>query len=379
MRILYVIDSLVPGGTERSLAAMAPSLVAAGVNLHVVPLLDRPGVQADLVAAGAELHPAVGAVRRPAVGALRRLIGRVSPDLVHTSLFEADVAGRVAARLVGTPVVTSLVGTGFPVPDGASPAMRARFAAAAAVDLATARLAVRFHAVSAEAADYGRRRLRVPADRIEVIHRGRDLDELGRRSAERRHGVRRTLGLDDGVPVVLAVARHDPRKGLEVLIAAWPAVASAVPGAVLLVAGRDGPASAALRRSIDDLGRPGEVTLLGHRDDVADLLAAADVLAFPSRAEGLPGTLLEALALELPIVAADIGPVREVLGAHHPVRLVPVGDAGALGAAVAASLRQPPPADLLAAGRALVERSFTVGASATRMAAFYHRSVSPRR
>lgn len=379
MRILYVIDSLVAGGAERSLAALAPHVVGGGISLHVVPLLDRAGVAADLVAGGATVHPAVGAVRWRAVAELRRLIGRVRPDLVHTTLFEADVAGRLAAWTTRCPSVTSLVGAGFPVPDGASAAVRARFAGAHGADIATARLAVRFHAVSASTASAARRHLRLPLAAIDVIHRGRDFDALGRRSAPRRTSVRAGFGIDDATSVVLAVARHDPRKGLDVLLAAWPAIAAAVPAAVLLVAGREGPATEAVLAAIGRLPEAGGVRLLGHREDIADLLAAADVFALCSRTEGLPGTLLEALALEVPVVATDIAPVLEVVGGSGPARLVTPGDAGGLAAAVIATLREPPPPDVLAGGRALMERSFTMTASAAAMSRFWERSLGGRR
>ncbi len=375
VRVLYVIDSLVAGGAERSLAAMAPHLAGAGVELHVVPLIDRAGVQADLIAGGAVLHAAVGATRRRAVGRLRRVMDDVGPDLVHTTLFEADVAGRLAARLSRRPSVTSLVGGGFPMPPGATMATRARFAGARGADLATARLAVRFHAVSESVAAEERRRLLLPPGRVEVIHRGRDLDGLGRRTDERRTRVRTGLGIDGSTPVVLVVARHDPRKGLDVLVDAWPLVTTSVPGALLLVAGRDGAATPSLQRAVAALPGPPSVRLLGHREDVGDLLAAADVLALCSRREGLPGTLLEALALEVPVVATDIAPVLDVVGRDGPARLVTVGDSGGLAAAIVAAISEPPAPDVLRTGRALVERSFSIGAVTAAMVGFYRRSL----
>ena len=375
VRVLYVIDSLLPGGAERSLAAMAPALGRRGVELHVVPLIDRPGVQAELEAAGAVLHPAVGAVRWAALGPLRRLIRDVAPDLVHTTLFEADVAGRLAARAAGRPSVTSLVNTSYLPSARAHAVARAKRLAAMAADAATARLAVRFHAVSRSVAATMGRVLRIDPAKVEVVPRGRDLAALGRRTAQRRARVRSGLGLAATTPVVLAVARHDPRKGLDVLVAAWPTVAAAVPGAVLLVAGRDGPASASLRAAVATLPDPAAVRLLGHRQDVADVMAAADVMALCSRDEGLPGALLEALGLEVPVVATNIGPVREVVDAGAPARLVPYGDAPALAAALSETLRQPPDGQVLTQGRAVMERSFSIEAVSAAMAGFYDRSL----
>jgi glycosyltransferase involved in cell wall biosynthesis len=84
-----------------------------------------------------------------------------------------------------------------------------------------------------------------------------------------------------------------------------------MPDAILLVAGRPGNASDAVYASAK--GCKG-IRFLGHRTDVPDLMCAADVLSFPSRWEGLGGTLIEAMALRLPIVASDIPPLVETMG-----------------------------------------------------------------
>jgi hypothetical protein len=107
LRVLYVIDSLAPGGAEVSLAAMAPGLIERGVQLDVVTLISRPGVQEQLRDAGATVTELQG--RRSSwwrqVSALTR---EQRPDLVHTTLFEADIAGRVGARANRVPVVSTL-------------------------------------------------------------------------------------------------------------------------------------------------------------------------------------------------------------------------------------------------------------------------------
>jgi glycosyltransferase involved in cell wall biosynthesis len=108
---------------------------------------------------------------------------------------------------------------------------------------------------------------------------------------------------------------------------------------------------------------------------VADLLAAADVFALCSRTEGLPGTLIEAVALEVPVVATDIAPVLEVVGPDGPAALVAAGDAAGLAAAIVGRLERPPPPEVLVAGRAAMERSFAIAASAQGMVQFWGRSL----
>jgi glycosyltransferase involved in cell wall biosynthesis len=107
---------------------------------------------------------------------------------------------------------------------------------------------------------------------------------------------------------------------------------------VLLLVGRPGDAHAmTLGRAQSDPA----IRLLGHRADVPDLMCAADVLSFPSRWEGLPGTLIEAMALRLGFVASDIPQVSEAVGdVGWP--LVPPDDASALADGLASVLRRNP-------------------------------------
>ena len=139
------------------------------------------------------------------------------------------------------------------------------------------------------------------------------------------------MELGDDVPVVLAAARHEYQKGLDVLLDAIASIRRDQPNIVLLLAGRDGNRTAALRYQATRLGLDDNVRFLGARDDIPDLMVAADVFVLPSRWEGLPGAVIEAMALETPVVATDLPGVREVLGPEL-LRgwVVPVGDASAL-------------------------------------------------
>ncbi len=131
------------------------------------------------------------------------------------------------------------------------------------------------------------------------------------------------------------------------LVSAWPAVIDRFPSACLLIAGREGRSTAELHDLTTALALDATVTLLGPTSDVADLLSAADVFALSSRFEGLPGVLIEALALEAPVVATDLREVVEVLGDRSIARLVPADDAESLAGGIAdaleASRRGPAP------------------------------------
>ena len=374
MRVLHLIDSLAPAGAERSLAAMAPLLVAAGVHLDVGTFSARRGLQDVLREAGASVvelpRPTRGGRARAAAGLIRSL----RPDLVHTTLFEADIAGRLAAVATGVPVVSTWASVAYGPEHLASPGLQPwRVRGAHAVDAATARAVRRFHAVSHHVAEVMGRRLGVRSSKVEVVHRGRDPVTLGRRSPERQAAARVGLGVDTET-LVVAIARHEHAKGLDVLLDAWPVVRAGRPAARLVVAGREGEQTAALRAQAARLGIEGSVTLLGTRDDVADLLCAADVFVLPSRWEGLPGALVEAMALEVPVVASAIPPVHEVVDTH--ALLVPAGDAEALGRAVVEAVCDPEASTRRVAGaRARFEAAFTIEVAARGMVAFYERAL----
>jgi glycosyltransferase involved in cell wall biosynthesis len=269
------------------------------------------------------------------------------------------------------PVLTSLVNTPYG-PDQRARLGTRRVLPVQAMDALTARLVQRFHANAEHVAQTMSRRLLIARRSIEVIPRGRDPEALGRRDAARRERVRAELGIGDE-PVVLALARHEQQKGLDVLLDAIDAPGTPLAASTVLVAGREGAATDALRARRAVLRTSATVRFLGYRSDVADLLAASDVFVLPSRREGFPGVLLEALALETPIVTTDLPGAREALG-DDTALIVPIGDSVNLRAAILETLAAPAAAnERAAAGRARFDASFTTASIAERMADLYRR------
>ena len=382
--MLHLIDSLAPAGAERSLADMTPHLIQHGLDLGIVVLHDRPGLAEEVRSAGASVDALGGSNRVIWVRQAIKLIRSRQPDLVHTTLFDADLVGRTAARLAGVRVVSSLVNTSYGSEyrtEAGQRAMKAR--AAQLADITTSRSVCRFRAVSQVVKDVSVERLRLKADLVEVIPEGRDPARLGRATAVRRSAARANLKLVNE-PVVLAVGRQEPQKGLDLLLRAVPALRAVCREVQVIVAGRHGRSSAELTSIIDELDLAGSVRLLGHRDDVAELFCAADVFVLPSRREGIPGVVQEAMALEVPIVASDIAPVREALGDPSLAELFRPGDIVGLAAALAKAIKDP------AAGRQRATQArkrfvaqYDVAGVAERIMAFYQTAldgpVVPRR
>jgi glycosyltransferase involved in cell wall biosynthesis len=200
--------------------------------------------------------------------------------------------------------------------------------------------------------------------RIGVIENGIELERYG--PAADRSALRQRLGLDPGRLYVAAVARFHPVKDHASLVGAFGRVAAARPDADLLLVG-DGPLRPDLERQVRDLGLAGRAHFLGVRDDVPDLLRAADLFALTSLSEAASLTLLEAMASELPVVATAVGGNPEMVRDGREGLLAPRGDVPGIAAALTRLLGDPEARRRMGeAGRARVEGCYrleqTVGA-----------------
>lgn len=378
MRLLYVIDSLAPGGAETSLVHLTPGLITRGIEVHVLPLGARLDLRSPLLEAGAIVHtPPPPGGRAANVRAIMEEARALRPHLIHTTLFEADIAGRAAGRLLHIPSSTSLVNDSYG-PSHYSESKWIRLTAARALDASTGRFASRFHALSTSIADAVSARLRLPRDHVDVVPRGRRPEDFPFRPDALRSATRRELDLDADVPVILGIGRLEPQKGFQHLLAALPAVQREHPKLVTLIAGKEGRSGESLRAQARRLGI--DTRFLGHRSDVAALLAAADVFCFPSEREGFGGVLIEAMAAGCPIVATAIPTTIEVTGGckHSVAELVSTGDRRALADSLTRTLsRDSPTATRVRTGRARFERNYTIDAITDPMVQFFERAASP--
>lgn len=303
---------------------LADALAAEGVAVRLVPDLQRS------VALGADLR---------AVRALVELCRRVRPDLVHTHSTKAGLLGRAAARVVGVPALHTAHAWSFS--DGLA---WSRKAVAVPVEALAGRVTARFIVVSeADGAIARRYRVASPAQ-LRVVHNG--VADVACRS--------RPAAGDP--PVVVMVARLASPKDPQLLLEALAAVRT--PWRLRLVG--DGPDRAAVEGRVRALGLTDRVVLEGTRDDVPEILAQSHVFALVSRQEGLPLSILEAMRAGLPVVASDVGGVREAVQAGVTGALVARGDAVGLARSLEALLTDPAArASQGAAGRRAFEARFT--------------------
>jgi glycosyltransferase involved in cell wall biosynthesis len=255
------------------------------------------------------------------------------PDLVHAHMPISGFLARLAAHFAGVPKVAyTCHGFLFNHASSSLPRRGLSFA----MEWIAARVTDVFLTVSeAEARDA--RRLRI-APNAEAIRNGRD-PAVFHPDPVARDRIRAELGVPDDRVVVIAVSRLVWHKGYPELAAAM----RSVPEAELWVVGERlesdrGADMAALLRSA---GLGYRLRMLGYRTDVPALLAAADIFTLPSRFEGLPMSVIEAMLTGLPVVATDVrGPAEQVMDGMTGFS-VPAGNASALGSALGRLVRDP--------------------------------------
>ncbi len=377
MKVLHVVDSLADtGGAERRLVEEVLAL-APRFDQRVVRLYERDQLQGRLEKAGIPVV-AIGLSGRWAgrtwPWAAARLHGefrRWRPDVVHTTLFSANLTGQLAARPLGIPVVSSFNRTGeLTLQRALQPGVagwKGRTMQAIARRAARSD-GVHFRAVSTYARDTNCELFDVPRARVTVVPRGvadeRPPPDVGRAA----------FGLRDGRPLFVNVARIAPEKAQHLLVEALAEVRLKLPDAELAIAGAAGSAEPDVRSAIAAHGLTDAVHLLGWRGDAGALVACADVFAFSSLSEGSPSAVLEAMALGTPVVAFAIGPVAELTDEGRHARLVPVGSSAALAEAMVAASTDPDRDARVRAAREWAER-FTLDEVAGRLGDLFEERV----
>lgn len=372
MKVLKVIPGVTPdAGTERSLQAMAPGMLAAGVQLHLAVLTARQDLVPELERQGVVVHDLSGQRHLPGrVRALRTVIRAVRPDVVHASLFEATVPAQLAVVGTGVPLLISWANTHYGEGRHAEPdTTRWKLEAVRCVEAVLGRVShSSYHAVTPAVGTMNAAALHADPARVHVGERGRD-PELFAVTTPDRSVLPVELRCDPAARIVVAVGRQDPQKGYETLLTEFDRLVDSHPDAHLLVAGRDGRATPLIRQVHGAMRHPDAVQFLGQRDDVVALMACADAVVSSSWREGAAGALIEAMASCRPIVAVPIDGLEGILVDGENAVVVPrdhladglarVLDDGAVAA------------ELAAGGRRTFEDRFTIEASTARMVEIY--------
>ncbi len=379
MRVLHVLPGADPtGGAEQSFAATASMLTEDGFDLHLAVLTERQDLVPRLRDSGVTIHDlsSTSGRLRQAV-ALHQLIRRTGPDVVHAALWDAVFPTQLAAVATRTPVVVTWAAVGNAADHLGDLTWKHRVILQSDRVLALASNS-HFHAVTEGVAEVNGRNLAVRRDRVRVVHRGRpEVAAVDPGTAER---VRGQLGIPQAATLVLAVGRQEPIKDHAILVRAIEVLADEDPDIRLVLAGRDGAASAGLRDLIASSGLGSRVQLIGHRDDVDDLLAAADVFVSSSRSEGAAGSVIEAMRSAVPVVTTDVLGLRGLVHDGVNALVVPVGEPAAMAGAIGTLAKDRELAARIGqAGRTTYESTFRLDAAAAGMADLYRSAAASRR
>lgn len=349
MDVVLAINALGVGGAETQLLRLARAVMAEGHRVRILTMLPSNDMQfqAQVDELGIEVHCVRLSGPAAALNSVRsatRMLRRWQPDVLVSFLYQANMVCRLAGRTAGVPYVISSIRNEYFGGRGRELAMRL-----------TDRLAHVTVTNSRLAADSLLRRRVVSTERLRVIPNGLDVADFFDRS--RRDPLRAELGVAPEEFLWLAVGRLRPQKD-------WPNLLRAVS---LLPADRQrvvvagfGPLRAELVELSTTLGVGDRVRFLGRRDDIPQLLGAADGLVLPSAYEGLPNVVLEAMAAARPVVATGVGGVPELVD-DSTGRVVPAHDPAALAAEMQHVAGLPDRGSGLGvAGRAMAEQRFAV-------------------
>jgi glycosyltransferase involved in cell wall biosynthesis len=372
LRVMHVISGLLHGGAETVLFRLA---TAPGSTVrHTVVSMRGEGVMgARLREAGVEvicldMQGWAGNVR--GLWRLFRLLRERRPDVVQTWMYHADLIAGLAARLAGIRAVAwGVRNSGVSLGESSRSSRLAAWACARVsgwvpgVIVACARKAAEVHR------GWGYR-----ADRVLVVPNGYDLD-VWHPDAAGVAELRARWGVPEGAPLLGSVARWNPLKDHENLLAALALSVRAHPDLRCVLIGlgmsRDNADLIALARHY---GLLDHLIFLGRRDDVPALMRALDIHVLSSKAEGFPNVVSEAMASGVACVVTDVGDAADIVGEHGWV--APPGDASALADAIdraVGAVRDPQWPARRDAARACVEQRYSLQTMVDRYEAVWRR------
>jgi len=334
--ILFVCSDLLVGGTERQLTAIAPGLVRLGWRVSVYSLAGRGPLQAELA------HGAVTVILPPMnrspndTSWIKRIFARgltavhlaflmlkARPAIIHFMLPEAYLVGAPLAKLARIPV---------------------KIMSRRSLNLYQKNSFVRniehwlhrsMNAILGNSLNVIRelKGEGVPSARLGLIYNGIDLDPFA--DFDARKSERISLGFKPSTFVMCMVANLISYKGHRDLVEALGQMASKLPADWhLLLVGRDDGMGAQLRKQAEQFGIVKNISFLGSRSDVPDLLAASDLGILCSHQEGFSNAILEGMAARLPMIVTDVGGNSEAVIDGVTGLVVPANDPARLGAAI---------------------------------------------
>ena len=319
MKLMYVQDSLGTGGAERSNADLWYYLIEQGnIELKIVVLEHREvGIESEILNAGFDVTFLKEGNFLNQVNQLVREIRNFKPDLVQSVLFKSAIRVRMAKKITSFFHLEYIVNCSYSEIRYKDPKINNfglsffkrmnRFTQKFGVD--------HFVAITQEVKKHAIKHLNIRPDKISVIPRGRKANTYLDEKEKIRREIRNELKIAEDAVLFIHVGRQEYQKAHLDLLNAILAEDEELnrKKVEFIFCGRKGNSSKNIEQFIQQYPLKTPMQWLGHRDDVHKLLVAADVFIFPSLFEGLGGSLIEAQAAGLPIIASDIPVFKEVV------------------------------------------------------------------
>ncbi len=328
--VLHLIGALSPGGAERNLCYLAPSMAASRFRYGICCLVRRGEFAADVERGGVPVWE-LGYRKRytcSSIWRLSRLLRRHRVKVLHTHLFVSGLVGRLAGLLAGTPVmITHEHGKTL------WKKWYHRLFERMALPVTDMRIAV-----SRDILNLRLEREHTPPSKMRLVHNAVDprAFEIGE---DVRVARRRELGVENNF-VIGTVGRLVDAKSFDLLLEVARDVCTQRSDARFVVVG-EGPLGDTLRDLAESRGLSGKVLFLGKRTDIPDLMAAMDLYLITSKREGLPLTLIEAMMSAKAIVSTSAGGIPDAISPDREGILVEPGDKAGLSEAVLALMDDP--------------------------------------
>lgn len=336
MKVVHIITCLDVGGAETMLTRLLLAADEPGDSQFVVSLKDIGPLGVQLQKKGVPVYAMNMGASLSGVSALFRLIAllrRLKPDVVQTWMYHADLCGGLAATLAGCKrIVWGIRGTYTPI--GRPWTHRVmKLCARLSFFIPSKILCVAESSrISHIAYGYSPERMHVIGNGLDLTHFDQalqqkvDLHQLGNWSVE--------------LPIIGCVGRFHPDKGQDLFIQSAGILLQRYPNVRFAMIGRDcDKSNQQLLALIEKSGLGNSILLLGERSDVPACLAGLTMFCLPSRTEGFPNVLAEAMAAGLPAVATNVGDVERLV--QSTVLVVKAGDTVALAEALAELLEMP--------------------------------------
>ncbi len=302
MNVLYIIWSLDQGGAERVVLDLAKNADRAQFNITICCLNQKGFFANELEQLGTEV---IALHKLPKLDPfiiykISRVISKKKIDIVITHLWTSNFWGRIAAYLSRVKIIIATEHT--------TDEKRPWYYHLA--DRFLARISSRIIAVSSSVKVFHHTKSKIPPRKFEIINNGIDIEKFN--ISFDKNKKRKEFGFKDNDYIIGLFGRFVPAKAHELLLQSLKNIIKAHPQVKVLFAG-SGPTVDIIKKLAADLGLAKHVAFAGFRSDIPELYQILDLFVLPSRREGFPITVLEAMASGIPAIVTDVGGNKEII------------------------------------------------------------------